>query len=97
MVLVCNLFSNFLSFVCFFGANLYYVTCVCASPWFDQSQPDDAPDVGITELFEFGEGMKVGGVSEADFIADLVILAFFGLNASLRLAMLYGSNRAESL
>lgn len=51
----------------------------CASPWFDQSQPDDATDVEITEVFEFGEGMKVGVVSEADFIADRAILAFFGL------------------
>ena len=53
----------------------------------------------MTEVFEFGEGMKVGVVSEADFIADLAILTFFGLtcNALLRLAMLYGSNRAESL
>ena len=186
-----NLFSNFLSFVCFFGAILYYVTCVCASPRFDQSQPDalflctfylsvnvfstkvligdtiftspngdgtailrghpshakvsplavqrkylhfsvilrpwvmvrpresnprppalqsnalptklilprvnDATDVKITKLFEFVEVMKVGVVFEADFIADPAILAFFGLNASLRLTMLYGSNRAESL
>ena len=73
------------------------MSCVCASPCFDQSQPDDATDVEITEVFEFGEGMKVGVVSEADFIADLAILAFFGLNASLRLAKLYGSNRAERL
>ena len=63
--------------------------CVCASPWFDQSQPDDAMDVESMELFEFGEGVKVGVVFEADFIADLAILVFFGLNASLRLAMLY--------
>ena len=82
MVLMCNLFSNFWSFVCFFGAILYYVTCVCASPWFDQSQPRD---VESAELFEFGEKKKVGVVFEADFIADLAIVAFFGLNASLRL------------
>ena len=86
-----NLFSIFLSFVCFFRR--HFELC----PWFDQSEPDDATDVEGTELFEFGEGMKVGFFSEADFIADLAILAFFGLTASLRLAMLYWSNRAETL
>ena len=71
--------------------------CVCASPCFDQSQPADATDVESTELFEFGEGMKVGVVFEADFIVDLAILAFFGLTTSLRRAMLYRSNRTETL
>ena len=59
--------------------------CVCASPWFDQSQPDDARDVESAELFEFGEEKNVGVVFEADFISDLAIVVFFGLNASLRL------------
>ena len=91
MVLMGNLFSNFLSFICFFGA--IFELC----PWFDQSQPDDGTDVEITELCEFDEGMKVGVVFQADFIADLAILAFFCFTASLRLAMLYRSNRAETL
>ena len=42
--------------------------------------------------------MKVGVVFEADFIADLSILAFFGLTASLRLwrlEMLYRSNESR--
>lgn len=59
-----NLFSNFLSFVCFFRR--HFELC----PWFDQSEPGDATDVEGTELFEFGEGMKVGFFFEADFIAD---------------------------
>ena len=58
---------------------------------------NDATDVKITKLFEFVEVMKVGVVFEADFISDPAILAFFGLNASLCLTMLYGSNRAERL
>lgn len=49
------------------------------------------------ELFELGEGMKVGVVFDADFIPGLAILAFFGLTVSLRRAMLYPSNRAETL
>ena len=69
--------------------------CVCASPWFVQSQPDDATDVKITELFEFGEEMKGGVVFEADFIADLAILAF--LMHRCGLAMLELSYRAETL
>ena len=34
--------QEYSSFVCIFGAILNYVLCACASPLFDQVQPDDA-------------------------------------------------------
>lgn len=50
--------SFFLSFVCIAGTILNYVTPVCASPFLDQGQPDDATDVESTEILKLGEGMK---------------------------------------
>ena len=50
------------------------VLCECASPWFDQGQPDDATDVKSTDLFDLGEDVKFGVVFEAGFTEELVIL-----------------------
>ena len=57
----------FSSFAVFFGAMFNYIVCASALPlWissrFDQGRPDDAIDVGHTELFEFGAGMKFRAV-----------------------------------
>lgn len=75
VVLRGELFSKFFSsHVCIFGTILNNVLCGCASPWFDQGQPDDATDVKSTDLFDFGEDVKFAVVLEAGFIAELVIL-----------------------
>lgn len=75
VVLRGELFSKFFSsHVCIFCTILNNVLCECASPWFDQGQPDDATDVQSTDLFDFGEDVKFGVVFEAGFTEELVIL-----------------------
>lgn len=61
-----DLFSRvFSSFIYIFGTSLNcLIICACASSLFDQGQPQYVTDIENTELFDFGEEMKFGIVSD---------------------------------
>lgn len=60
-----DLFSKFFHHSSAFLAPVWIVSiCACASSLFDQGQPQYVTDIENTELFDFGEEMKFGIVSD---------------------------------
>lgn len=65
-----------------------FLTPVCALPFLDQGQPDDATDVESTEILKFGEGMKF------EVVLSWWFFPYIPFSAVLQ--VLHRSNRAKN-